>query len=76
MAQQEAGNVNIPLSKTTPVVCEECGNDTFKQVIYVRKVSKFLVGAPEDIIKPVPTFACDKCSYVNDDFKLNVQEED
>ena len=75
MTQQQQ-NVNVPLSKTLPVLCESCGNDTFKQVIYIRKVSKFLVGAPDDIIKPVPTFACDKCNYVNEDFKLNIQEEE
>jgi hypothetical protein len=73
---QEAPMMNIPLSKTTPVVCESCGNDTFKQVIYVRKVSKFLIGSPEDIIKPVPTFACDKCNFVNEDFKLSINDEE
>lgn len=73
---QEVPMMNIPLSKTTPVVCESCGNDTFKQVIYVRKVSKFLAGSPQDIIKPFPTFACDKCDFVNEDFKLNVNDEE
>jgi hypothetical protein len=76
MAQQEQMGINIPLSKTLPVICESCGNDTFKQVIYIRKVSKFLVGSPEDIIKPVPTFACDKCSYINEDFKLVINDEE
>lgn len=70
MQQQEQFSVNIPLSKTTPIICEECGNDTFNQVLYARKVSKFLVGSPEDITKFVPTLACSKCGHVNNDLSI------
>ena len=74
--QQEQFAVNVPLSKTTPIVCEECGNDTFTQVLYARKVSKFLVGSPEDITKFIPTLSCSKCGHVNKDLSIKTLLQD
>ena len=33
-------------------------------------VSKLLTGAAEDMIVPVPTFTCSKCSHVNEQFQV------
>jgi len=73
--QQEQVRLNISLDKTTPVVCEECGNDTFTQVLFLRKISKFLTGESHDTQQPIPTFACVKCHYVNKDYQLTTQTE-
>ena len=56
------------LSKTDPVVCEKCGCDRFVQVTLLRKVSRFVIGAPEDGVIPIPTFSCQKCGHVNVEF--------
>lgn len=61
-------NVNVLLKDTTSVVCEECQNDTFIQVSFLRGVSKFITGTQEDAIIPISVFACSKCNHVNKDF--------
>lgn len=79
MQQQDNFSVNIPLSQTTPVICENCENDTFVQVLYARKVSKFLAGSSEDLTKFVPTLACSKCQHVNVELRISTilnQEDD
>jgi len=60
--------LNISLDKTTGIVCEECGNQTFQEGLLIRKASKFLTGTAQDAIIPIPTFACTKCGHVNNEF--------
>lgn len=62
-------NVNISLDKTTPLVCEKCENETFTQVTFLRKVSKFIAGTDNDALIPIPSFACSKCGHVNEEFQ-------
>jgi hypothetical protein len=73
---QETMNLNISLDKTTPIVCEECNNDTFTQVLYIRKASKFLTGTSQDAVMPIPSFACAKCNHVNKEFKPSVDQQE
>lgn len=68
MAQQ-AMNLNISLDKTTPIVCDECGCESFIQVTFLRKVSKFIAGTDHDALIPIPSFACSKCGHVNEEFQ-------
>ena len=72
MQQQQ---ISIPLDKTTPIVCEACQNDTFTQVLYLRKVSKFITGDTKDGLYPVPSFACNKCGHINEEFQAKSVEE-
>ena len=66
---QEQVKLNISLNKTTPIVCDECSNETFTQVLLLRKASKFLTGTAQDALMPIPTFACAKCNHVNEEFQ-------
>ena len=70
---QEKMNLNISLDKTTPVACDECGHDTFQQVLKLRTASKFLVGGDQDMLIPIPVFACSKCGHINDQFQPKEQ---
>jgi hypothetical protein len=65
----EQVKLNISLDKTTPIVCDACGNETFTQVLLLRKASKFLTGTTQDALMPIPTFACAKCNHVNEEFQ-------
>ena len=72
---QEQMKLNISLDKTTPIVCDECSNDTFTQVLWLRKASKFLTGTAQDALMPIPTFACVACNHVNEEFKPKDQDQ-
>ncbi len=63
--QQQGPRVDI--SATTPLVCE-CGNETFKEVMYMRKESRLMSGLPEDRIVPIQLIACDKCGTFLEEF--------
>lgn len=70
--QQNNPLAGIRFDQTTGVVCSNrlCGCKTFTEVLYLRKVSRFLLGVntDKDQIIPVPAFACSKCGNVNSEF--------
>jgi hypothetical protein len=68
MEQQQQIKLNFNLDKTTSIICEECGNQSFQEAVLIRKASKFLTGTTQDAIIPIPTFVCTKCGHVNDEF--------
>ncbi len=55
MADQQKMNLNVDLKNTTKVETPE-GGVVFQQGVIVRKVSKFVVGADEDAVMPIPVF--------------------
>ena len=60
----------INLKEQPTIVCGDCGGMFFKEVTMLKKVSKILTGASEDTIVPFPTYICNKCGHVNEEFQL------
>ena len=60
----------INLKEQPTIVCGDCGGMYFREVTMLKKVSKILTGGGEDTIVPFPTYACLKCEFINEDFKL------
>jgi|TARA_R100001509_G_C4777189_1_gene185088 uncharacterized Zn finger protein len=49
------------------VVCNECGNPTFRQVVLLKKVSAALSPSGNTSFLPMPVFECSNCGHVNDE---------
>jgi uncharacterized Zn finger protein len=60
----------IDLKQQPTVVCEKCSSMYFKEVTMIKKVPKLLTGSSEDTIVPFPTYMCNECGYVNEEFQL------
>ena len=58
----------IDISQTTPIKCEACENQTFKQSLLLRKLSAIVSPAGQETLVPVEVVACEKCGYVNSEF--------
>lgn len=65
-----------PIPKTTAIVCEKCKHNVFVPAFFLRKVSRLLIGASEDGVIPINTFACAKCGHINEEFKPSGIDED
>jgi uncharacterized Zn finger protein len=59
----------IDVSQTTPVQCEKCENQTFKQTLLIRKVSALVSPNGQEQYVPIAVFACEKCGHVNSEFE-------
>ena len=55
MSEKENMNLNVDLKSTTAIETPE-GGQVFNQGVLLRKVSKFVVGAEEDAVMPIPVF--------------------
>ena len=60
----------IDLKQQPTETCESCGNEYFKEVTLIKRVSKIYTGSSEDTLVPFPTYMCEKCGHVNKDFAL------
>jgi uncharacterized Zn finger protein len=57
------------LSQATDIVCENCNNMTFQEVLLMKKVSALVSPNGKEGIVPIPTFSCVACGYVNTMFR-------
>ena len=57
------------LSLAQDILCENCGNLTFEEVLLMKKVSALMSPNGKEGIVPIPTFACVACGYVNEMFR-------
>jgi uncharacterized Zn finger protein len=60
----------IDLRQQETITCGDCGSKFFKEVVLLKKVPKLLTGSHEDTIVPFPTYMCNNCNHVNEDFQL------
>lgn len=66
MAQQN--QINVDLSKAQDIVCENCGNYTFQEVLLMKRLSALLSPTGKETVIPIPTFSCNACGYINKQF--------
>jgi|TARA_R100001509_G_scaffold110870_1_gene66499 uncharacterized Zn finger protein len=52
------------------VCCDNCGSRFFRQVHAFKVVSALVSSTGKEQIVPVPTFRCDDCGYINEDFQV------
>lgn len=77
MAKQQP-SVNLDLSTAQDVVCDNCGNYTFNEVVLMKRVSALVSPTGKDAIVPIPTFACNACGFINKQFlpvRMTEQQE-
>ena len=65
MSQQQP---TLDINSTTEIACENCGNNTFRPIFFMRKLSRFLSPDGNDRVIPIDSLACVKCDHVNKDF--------
>jgi len=60
--------VNVDLSTASDVVCDNCGNYTFVQVMMMKRLSALMSPTGQEAIIPIQTFACNACGWLNKEF--------
>ena len=65
---QDLQRPKINLRDCPTIKCESCGSIYFREVIYLKKVSKIMTGDSEDTTVPFPIYKCDDCGHINEEF--------
>jgi uncharacterized Zn finger protein len=60
--------VNLDLTTAQDVVCDNCGNYTFNEVVLMKRISALVSPTGKEAIVPIPTFACNACGFINKQF--------
>lgn len=60
----------IDLRKQPTIECDECKSIYFKEIVMIKKVNKLLTGTPDHTVVPFPSYRCDDCGHVNEEFKI------
>ena len=60
--------VNIKPEDLKDIVCENCGCKYFRQVNAFKRVSALISSSGKEQIVPLPTFRCDDCGHINEEF--------
>ena len=67
---QGGQQIQVNVKDAINVECENCKNIFFDKVTVIKKISKLLVGTPDDQLVPMETYKCTECGNINEDFKL------
>ena len=70
MGEDNSIKPKIDLRIQPTIICEECGSKFFIEVSMLKKVPKLLTGSSEDTIVPFPTYMCNSCGFVNEEFLI------
>jgi len=62
--QQPPTNVNIDPTQLATICCQSCNGKLFKQAHILKRVPKFMVGAPSDVPIAFPVWRCTNCGTV------------
>lgn len=63
------GQVRVNPTELPNEKCEKCGNVYFSEKYIMKRVSKLLIGAPEDQFVPINILVCDKCGEPHSQYK-------
>ena len=58
------GQQQLDISKTDTIVCEECGNASFIQAFFLKKVSALVSPTGKEAIIPMQVFSCGNCGAI------------
>ena len=62
--------VQIDLSDADTMKCQKCENSIFIQGYVIKKISAIVSPTGKEQIIPVPTYRCDDCGYINEEFRV------
>ena len=68
--------LHVSPSDMKDICCENCGGKYFRQVNAFKRVSALVSPTGKEQIIPVPTFRCDECGFINEEFRPIEGRED
>jgi hypothetical protein len=62
--ERDQPGLQIDISKTDTIVCDECGNASFIQAFFLKKVSALVSPTGKEAIVPIQVFSCGNCGAI------------
>ena len=65
----------IDISQTDTITCEKCGNASFIQSYFLKRVSALVSPTGKEAIVPIQVFACGNCGTIQKNMMSMVENE-
>ena len=75
MPPREDG-LQVDISKTDTIVCENCGNASFIQSFFLKRISPLVSPTGKEAIVPIQVFACGNCGTIPKNMMSQIQQGD
>ncbi|MAG48620.1 hypothetical protein CMO86_02795 [Candidatus Woesearchaeota archaeon] len=62
--EQVNAPVELDISKADTITCEECGNASFIQAFFLKKISALMSPTGKEAIVPMQVFSCGNCGTI------------
>ena len=56
--------VQIDISKADTITCDECGNASFIQAFFLKKISALMSPTGKEAVVPMQVFSCGNCGKI------------
>jgi len=56
--------VQIDISKADTITCDECGNASFIQAFFLKKISALMSPTGKEAVVPMQVFSCGNCGSI------------
>ena len=56
--------VQIDISKADTITCDECGNASFIQAFFLKKISALMSPTGKEALIPMQVFSCGNCGKI------------
>ena len=68
--QPPKSKVKINPEDLKDIICENCGGKFFRAVQAFKRIGALVSPTGKEQIIPVPTYRCDDCGYINEEFRV------
>ena len=75
-ADGRSPGLNIAPQDMKDITCDNCGSKYFRAVHAFKRISALMSPTGKEQIVPVPTYRCDDCGYINEEFRPIAGKED
>ena len=58
------GQQQIDISKADTITCDDCGNASFIQAFFLKKISALMSPTGKEAIVPMQVFSCGNCGAI------------
>jgi len=73
--QKQVPQMQIDLNDLTDFVCAECESKYFRSVTLFKRLSPLVSPSGKEQLVPIPSFRCDECGHVNEQFTPKLMQE-
>ena len=72
---QQPPQMKVDINDLTDFVCSECESKAFRSITLFKRLSPLVSPTGKEQLVPIPSFRCDDCGHINEEFMPKLQQK-